>query len=569
MNLKKNQAMSDQFRQLMDTYWEYRKDISPMTSTRSGDHSRNDRLDETSDLHMEERKARYAEFLQQLRAIDPQGFEEADRLNYQILEQRLSLDIQRIGYKMYRSPLSTMGGIHNWFPRLGMFVPLKTEKDYENLLSRYAQMPRSFDQNMELMRTGLKEGQVPPQITLSGVDVSIQTQLDTPIDDSPYMKPFQKFPDHFSADLQNDLQGRALEIVTDQIFPKLEEFRKFVKEEYEPHCREKVGASEFDNGQEYYQHCITYFTSLTLTAQEIHDIGLSEVKRIREEMEAIRKQVDFQGDLQAFFEYLRTDPQFYPQNKEQLMERTAFVLKKIDGKLPEIFKTLPRLPYGIKEIPDYQAPNSTTAYYMPGAGDGTRSGTYYVNTYDLKSRPLYEVEALSLHEAVPGHHLQLALQQEIEIPTFRKYSSYTSFVEGWGLYSERLGLETGFYEDPYSNFGRLSYEMWRACRLVVDTGMHALGWSRQQAIDFMADNSSLTLLNITNEVDRYIGWPGQAVAYKLGELKIRELRKRAEDALGSKFDIREFHDAVLLDGSIPLSVLEDKIDRWIATQIQN
>ena len=306
------------------------------------------------------------------------------------------------------------------------------------------------------------------------------------------------------------------------------------------------------------------FTTLDLTPEEVHQTGLKEVERIRREMDDAIRRSGFEGDFAAFVEHLRSESKFYADSPEQLMKEVAFVLKKMDGKLPELFGRLPRTPYGIRPVPDYIAPKTTTAYYSVPPGDGSRAGFYYVNTFDLKSRPLYELEALSLHEAVPGHHLQLALQQELTgLPKFRRFSGFTAFVEGWGLYAERLGLEVGFYEDPYSDFGRLSYEMWRACRLVVDTGIHYLGWTRPQAIDFMAQHTALSLHNIEAEVDRYIAWPGQAIAYKTGELKIRQLRQDAEAALGERFDIREFHDAVLAGGSVPLDVLETNVTAYV------
>lgn len=302
-----------------------------------------------------------------------------------------------------------------------------------------------------------------------------------------------------------------------------------------------------------------------MTPEEVHETGQREVQRIRTEMDEIIKRVGFAGDFAAFVEHLRKEPRFYAETPEQLMKETAFVLKKMDGQLPKLFKTLPRTPYGIREIPAYIAPKTTTAYYQQPTGDGTQAGFYYVNTYNLKSRALYEIEALSLHEAVPGHHLQLALQQELtDIPKFRRFSPITAFIEGWALYAERLGLEVGFYEDPYSDFGRLTYENWRACRLVVDTGIHYFGWTRKQAIDFMANNTGLSIHNIEAEVDRYISWPGQALAYKTGELKIRELRAKAEAELGSAFDIREFHEVVLGSGAIPLDVLSDNVEEYIA-----
>jgi len=349
------------------------------------------------------------------------------------------------------------------------------------------------------------------------------------------------------------------------VIPGFQVGLSFVLDEYLPAARQTIAAMELPNGGEFYTHRIRHYTSLELTAQEVHQTGLEEVARIRAEMEAVKQKTGFRGTLRQFIEFLRGDARFYVQTPEQLLEKTALVLKRMDGELPRLFKTLPRLPYGIRPIPDFSAPGNTAAYYFPGPGDGSRAGVYYVNTYDLSSRPIYEIEALSLHEAVPGHHLQIALQQELEgIPLFRRHNGFTSFVEGWALYAERLGLEVGFYQDAYSDFGRLSYEMWRACRLVVDTGMHALGWSRQQAIDYMLDNTSSTRLNITNEVDRYIAWPGQALAYKIGELKIRQLRARAEMALGSRFDLRAFHEVLLMQGAVPLDVLEMMVEAYLA-----
>ena len=318
------------------------------------------------------------------------------------------------------------------------------------------------------------------------------------------------------------------------------------------------------NGRAYYRFCVKKFTTLPLTPEEVHNTGLAEVKRIRGEMDEIRKRVKFDGDFPAFLDHLRTDKKYYAQSKEELLKETALVLKRMDGLLPELFKTLPRTPYGIREVPEYIAPQTTAAYYMVAAGDGSKAGFYYVNIYNLASRPLYSVQALSLHEAVPGHHLQLALQQEMkDTPEFRKFARFTAYVEGWALYAERLGLEVGFYEDPYDDFGRLTYEIWRACRLVVDTGIHYFGWTRQRAIKFMEENSGLSKHNIRAEVDRYIAWPGQALGYKIGELKIRELRARAEKEMGDRFDIREFHDVVLRQGAVPLDILEGYVEDYI------
>jgi uncharacterized protein (DUF885 family) len=352
--------------------------------------------------------------------------------------------------------------------------------------------------------------------------------------------------------------------ITSTVVPAYKRFHDFMQRIYIPAARGTIAASALPNGREFYRYRVRHFTTLEISPDEIHQVGLTEVARIKSEMLEVIDQVEFDGDFADFLQFLRTDPKFYPTNADDYLKETAYILKRMDGELPKLFLNLPRNPYGLKVIPAYIAPKTTTAYYQPPPASGKLAGQYFLNTYNLKSRPLYELEALSLHEAVPGHHLQIALQQELtELPLFRKYSGFTAFVEGWALYAERLGLEVGFYKDPYSNFGRLSYEMWRACRLVVDTGIHYQGWTRKQAIDYMIENTSLSRHNIVAEVDRYIAWPGQALAYKMGELKIRELRERASNQLGAHFDIREFHDAVLRHGAVPLPILESNIETFI------
>jgi len=418
-----------------------------------------------------------------------------------------------------------------------------------------------------LMRLGLQSGYKPPRVTLDGIVESLQSHLVNDPEQSVFFQPCLNFPASINESHKLRLSNEIRATIRDSVLPAYSALLKFLLSEYLLSAREGIAAAELPDGRAFYQHRIRYFTTLNLTPEAVHQTGLEEVRRIRTEMDSIIRTTGFAGNFRAFLDYLRTDSRFYVSSPEQLLKETAYVLKRIDGELPRLFKTLPRLSYGIRAIPEFSAPGNTAAYYQPGAGDGTRAGTYYVNTYDLKSRPLYEIEALSLHEAVPGHHLQIAMQQELgELPNFRRFTGFTAFVEGWALYAERLGLEVGFYTDPYSDFGRLSYEMWRACRLVVDTGMHALGWTRQQAIDFMAENTSSTLLNITNEVDRYIGWPGQALAYKIGELKIRELRAQAEEELGPRFDRREFHDLLLGSGAVSLDVLETLVHSWITQQ---
>ena len=349
--------------------------------------------------------------------------------------------------------------------------------------------------------------------------------------------------------------------------PAFDRFAKFLEQEYLPACRGPIGASALPRGRELYIDRVRYFTTLDITAEQLHQTGIDENARIRKEMNAIREKVKFDGDLKSFLKHLRTDPKFYPTSGDQLMKEAALILKKADGRLPEIFGRLPRIPYGLKKIPDFVAPQTTSAYYWPPAMDGSRGGFYYLNTYNLSSRPLYQLEALSMHEAVPGHHLQLALQAELtDLHPISRQSEMTAFIEGWALYSERLGKEIGFYKDPYQDFGRLSMEAWRASRLVVDTGIHWMGWTRQQAIDYMADNTALSQHNIVAEVDRYIGWPGQALGYKTGELAISRMRREAEAELGDKFDIRAFHDRVLEAGAIPLPMLERRVKEWVDSQ---
>jgi uncharacterized protein (DUF885 family) len=561
------QLAPDQLKQLLDEDWEFRMQADPLYATYTGDHRFNDRLPVMTEESFENWLRVKSAFRQRLRRIDSVGLSGADRLNYDIFLRLLENEIDELQFRSYRMPISKTGGFHMDFPDLPRSTPFKTTRDYENYIARLKGFKRYVKESIGLMRAGLQNGQIPPRVTLEGVDDALRTQIVESPEQSPLYKPFEALEKEFGEAEGKRLAALGKEAISGSVIPGYQALLQFFQEQYLPAARDGIAAADLPNGRDFYQHRIRFFTSLELTPEKIHAIGQSEVQRIREEMQLVIRQTGFSGTFRDFIEFLRTDPRFYVSEPDQLLKETALVLKRIDGELPRLFRTLPRLPYGIRAIPDYAAPGNTAAYYYPGSGDGTRAGVYYVNTYDLKSRPLYEIEALSLHEAVPGHHLQIAFQQELgDLPNLRRFEGFTAFVEGWALYAERLGLEVGFYEDPYSNFGRLSYEMWRACRLVVDTGMHALGWSRQQAIDFMAENTSSTLLNIVNEVDRYIAWPGQALAYKLGELKIRELRAWAEQALCSRFDVRLFHDLILGSGAVPLDVLEEMVRNWVESQ---
>lgn len=554
---------------LFQESWEFTLAEDPLFATHAGDNRYNDRLPRETLVDVERRIAKEREFLKRLEAIPRAELSRADQVNYDIFARGKRDAIAEFEFRGHLMPITNRSGFHVSFPELPLHIPLLTTKDFENYIARLTAFDRYTADHIELMRAGIKQGYTLPSVVLADMDEVLEPQIvDDPAKSLLY-KPFTQFPEGVSQADRERLTAAGRQAIADHAVPGYRTLLEFMQQEYLPACREQIGASALPNGREYYRFRVRHFTTLDIDPQAVHDTGLAEVKRIKGEMQQILKRVDFPGDLPAFVEYLRNDPKFYAETPEQLLKETSLVLKKMDGELPKLFGKLPRTPYGIREIPAFIAPRTTTAYYQPPAGDGSRAGFYYVNTYNLKSRPLFEIEALSLHEAVPGHHLQIALQQELaDLPDFRRFAHATAFVEGWGLYAERLGLEVGFYQDPYRDFGRLSYEMWRACRLVVDTGMHYLGWTRQQAIEFMAANTALSLHNITAEVDRYIAWPGQATAYKMGELKIRALRKEAEKQLGEKFDVRKFHDVVLAAGAIPLDVLEANVTAHVEAERQ-
>jgi uncharacterized protein (DUF885 family) len=561
-----NQALA-QFQRFVADEWQYRMRENPLYATRCGDHRFNDRLPSVSEADAQRRLSDARAFLDRLCAIDPEFLPLGEQLDYRILRRQLSDRIADGEFHAERMPLTRLGGFSTAFAELARVVPLETTQDYENYVSRLSGFHALVEGYIELMRNGIASGHVLPRVALEGVEDTIRPHIVDDPQESRLYGPFARFPERIDATDRDRLCEAGRAAIQDGVVSGYRALLQFMQDEYIPAARDEIAASTLPDGRAFYEHVVLKYTTLDLTPQAVHNMGLEEVRRIRAEMEGIILQVGFEGDFCQFLAFLRSDPRFYVDSPEALMKEAALILKRIDGQLPRLFKTLPRTPYGIRPVPDYIAPQTTTAYYFPPAGDGTRAGFYYVNTYDLKSRPLYELEALSLHEAVPGHHLQIALQMELEdLPPFRRFGSVTAFIEGWALYAERLGLEVGFYEDPYSDFGRLTYEMWRACRLVVDTGMHYLGWTRQQAIDFMAENTALTMLNIANEVDRYISWPGQALAYKVGEIKLRQLRTQAEQELGTAFDLRAFHEVVLGEGGIPLDAVEANVRRWITEQ---
>lgn len=556
-----------QLHALFEDEWQFRLRENPTFATYCGDHRYNDRLPNQSQSEEARRNTQLRDFQERLQQIDRSVLPASEQLNYDIFARELDIQLQNYRFSLHLMPLTRLSGFHIYIADLVFITPFQTMKDYQDYIKRLSGFKRYFQGHIELMRRGMTGGYIPSTMALHEIDLTITGHIVADPVESVFFKPFQQFPVGVPVTMYDSLRAGALGAIQHSVIPAYQELHTFLIEEYLPAARQEVAASTLPSGADYYAYCVHRYTTLDTTPQQVHEIGVREVRRIRSEMEAVIRKLEFPGSFHEFIQFLRTEKRFYVGAPEELMKEVAWIMKRIEGELPRLFKTLPRTPFGLRQIPDYLAPNSTSAYYFPAGGDGKTAGYYYVNTYDLKSRPLYEYEALSLHEAVPGHHLQIALQLElVGVPDFRRFADATAFVEGWALYAERLGLEAGFYRDPYNDFGRLIFEIWRACRLVVDTGLHALGWTRQQAIDYMTENTALTQLNIANEVDRYIAWPGQALAYKMGELKIRELRRLAEQRLGSRFDLREFHDHLLDHGAIPLDILEKLIVQWLDAQ---
>ncbi len=544
--------------------WERSLRQSPEQASYVGDRRYNDRWSDMSLAAIAQREAADRKALERLQAFDREALSEADKLHYDVMLWDLRNAVERQKYREYLRPVSQRGGVQN-AEEMAEVLPFATVKDYEDWLSRMRALPTLVEQTTVLMREGVKARNTPPRVLMQRVPAQIKAQL---VDDparSPFFKPFSRFPDAIPQAERERLAAEAKTVIAERIVPAYRDFLRFFEQEYLPNTRTTIAAADLPDGKAYYDFLARSFTTTDLGADRIHEIGLKEVARIRAEMEKVKAEVGFQGSLAQFFEHLRTDPRFFYKTPEELFVAYQAISKRIDPELVKVFKTIPRLPYGVRPIPDNIAPDTTTAYYQPGAVDGTRAGFYYVNIYKPEVRPKWEMMALSLHEAVPGHHFQFARGMELpDVPMFRRIGYFTAYGEGWALYAERLGYDMGLYDDPYDRMGQLAYDMWRAVRLVVDTGMHSKGWSREQAIRFFMDNAPKTEQDIVNEIDRYIGWPGQALAYKIGQLKISELRERASRELGAKFDLREFNDEVLATGSVPLEALEKRIDAWIA-----
>ena len=549
------------FNSFLDENWQDTMEKSPLFASLLGDKRYDDKISSNSidDFIAESEYERYV--LDVLNEINPNNLSEENQLNYRLLMSDYEINLEGRKYPGYYMRLNQRGGVQDYYlygNRLN-FVDLQSYKNWFERVKGYTQNVRN---SLEINREGLELGYTQPKLVTRGVSAQIGAMLERDLEDHPYYKIFKSVGEVASAQEAEELQNEVKDFIQNVLNPTYQELYDFLVNEYLPKSRDSIGISDVPNGKEWYEYLARYHTTTDLTPDEIHKKGLEEVAKIRAEMEGIIEQVGWDGDFNSFLQYLRTDPRFYFETGEELLQAYRAMSKEIDAYMPTLFNKLPRAPYGVIPIPMESAPFTTTAYYnAPSEG---RPGYYYANLYMPEVRPKYEIPVLSVHEAVPGHHHQISLAQEMEnVPNFRKYLSITAFVEGWGLYSEQLGESMGIYDDPYDKFGQLTYDMWRAVRLVVDTGMHYKSWSRDDAVNLFLENTAKTEQDINNEVDRYIAWPGQALAYKIGQLKIMELRDKSKEALGEDFDIKDFHDHILSFGSIPLSILEEKVDEFI------
>tara|TARA_R110002096_G_scaffold22547_8_gene72302 strand:- start:4147 stop:5949 length:1803 start_codon:yes stop_codon:yes gene_type:complete len=560
-------AAEEQLNALIDEHWQFTLQEYPTAATAVGVSDYNDRLPGVTVADEQRRLEAERAFLRRARDIDTNELSADGRINSELFQWVLQDSIGAAELELTRIPFNTFSGFFMNALTASNGVSMQRVSDYEDYLSRMSEIPRYFAENLDNLRAGVRDGFVLPQIVIDGVLPTLDAQVKDDPEDSSFFEPFVDMSDRISAAEQDRLREQGRAVIRDKVLPAFAEVAQFFREEYR--ASDSIGAEDLVEGKDYYAFNIKRYTTLTdATSDEIHRIGLDEVKRIRAEMDEIIAELDFDGDFADFGNFLRTDPQFYADSKEELLKETAYIAKRIDYAMPGFFGKLPRQPYGIVPVPDEIAPNYTTGAYYGAPPNAPTGGAFWINTHALDQRPLYEIPALALHEAVPGHHHQNALSAEMEnAPDFRRNLYFSAFGEGWALYAEKLGVEMGIYQTPYEHFGRLSYEMWRACRLVVDTGIHSQGWTRQQAMDFFHDNTSLSEGNIRAEVDRYISWPGQALAYKLGELKIWELRRIAEHDLGDRFDLREFHDVILGNGAVPLAMLETIVLRWVEEKL--
>ncbi len=557
---------SQKLNRFFATQWKYNMTEYPEFATYVGYPGQNDRWSDSSLATIQRHRNETHCALAALVKIPRASLKGEERINFDLAKRNFEMGIEGAKFEGDYLVLDHLNGLHMGIADMLTAMPTANKLDYENMISRLNKVPLLEEQTEILMREGLKRKVTPVKMFLARVPSQFDRVLTAKIEDSPIFKPFAEMGVNITPEDKADLQKRAKEAIETNVYPALKKLKTFVVNDYIPGARTSISYADMPNGKAWYAYMVKSHTTTRLTPTELHDLGLKEVARITQEMEAVKTQAGFKGSLKAFNEFLLSDKQFYYTNKEELLKGFRAIAKKADPELPKFFKTLPRLTYGVREMPEYKAKESPGAYYEGGSLEAGRPGYFTANTYDLKARPKWGMEALTLHEGAPGHHFQISIAQEIKgLPEFRRFGGYTAYVEGWGLYSESLGEDMGFYKDPYSKYGQLSYEMWRAIRLVVDTGLHSKGWSRQQAIDYFTATMPKAKIESEVEVDRYITWPGQALAYKVGQLKFRSLREHAKKELGEKFDIREFHDQLLGHGPLPLDVLETSIDEWIAT----
>ena len=545
-----------------DAEWDWNLERDPTWASLLGDRRWNTRWEDVSPEAIERNHQHRVAALERLSAIDRDALPPRDHLNYDLFQRDYATAVEEHSFGWYLVPLNQRGGIQT-SDELADELRFETVKDYQDWIARLQAFPAHMQQTIALMREGIRRKMLLPRVVMERVPAQIDHQITSDPTASGFYKPFRRFPENIAKQDQDGLAAAGRQAI-EGVSGSFVAFKRFFNDEYLPACFDQVGIWQVPNGDALYAFDVRKFTTTNLTPAQVHQIGLDEVARIEAAMEAVRASTDFKGSRDEFFHYLRTDPKFFEKTPDDLLESYRALAKRVDPELVKLFRTLPRMPYGVLPIPTAVAPDTTAAYYSQGAADGSRAGTYYVNLYRPEMRPKWEMTALTLHESVPGHHIQIALAMEqTDLPNFRRYGFYNAFGEGWALYAESLGDEMGLYDNAYSKFGQLTYDMWRAVRLVVDTGMHSMRWTRQQAIDYFMAKAAKAELDVVNEIDRYIAWPGQALAYKIGQLKIRELRNQATLAMGKRFDVREFHEVVLRDGALPLDVLERNVNDWL------
>jgi uncharacterized protein (DUF885 family) len=560
------EAGSKALNAVFQDYWEDNLKHSPEFASTLGDKRYNDQISDYSVKAINDGLAREENFLMRLAAIDPAGLTAQETTSRELLMRTFAEDEEAAEFKEWEMPVNQMGGIHTIYPRLVAQLSFTTVKDYDDWIARLHALPKAFDQVTANMSIGMEDGRVPPKYLLEKALEQVKGLAGQKPEESPLALPLKNFPAGIKPAEQERIKAEMLDAIAKEVLPAYLRFARFLEVSYIPAGRAEPGISALPDGAKYYQFLIRRRTTTGLTAEQIHQIGLDEVKRDEAEMLVIAQKLGF-VDLKSFRASLKTNPKLHPASREALLAAYKGYLGPMQAKLPQLFGRLPKAAFEVVAVPDYLEKTSAPAYYEPGAPDGSRPGRLFIDTYDAADRNLYSVEVIAYHEGLPGHHLQISIAQELDgLPAFRKYSGYTAYAEGWGLYSERLGKDVGFYQDPYSDYGRLEGDIWRAIRLVVDTGVHSEHWNREQMVQYFHDHSAIDETSIQAEVDRYIAWPGQALAYKIGQLKILELRDRAKTALGDKFDLRAFHDLVLDSGALPLDVLSDRIDAWIASQ---